>query len=74
MIKSEKVGTWVIFWDFNIVRRKEERYNSYFSASETFWFSRFIDQAGLYDIRLGGQRYTYLCQVDVKLSKLDRLI
>lgn len=38
-IKSTKIGTWIIFGDFNTVRKECERYNSCFNPSEAFWFN-----------------------------------
>ncbi|KAL4589627.1 hypothetical protein LXL04_002535 [Taraxacum kok-saghyz] len=73
-IKSQKAGTWIILGDFNTVRTREERYNSQFYSSTAFWFNRFIDRSGLIDIRMGGRRYTYFCQSDPKMSKLDRYL
>lgn len=73
-IKSNKGGTWIIFGDFNTVRKPEERYNSQFCPSSAFYFKQFINECGLRDISMGGHRYTYFCQSDLKLSKLDRFL
>ena len=63
-IKNQKAGTWIILGDFNTVRTREERYNSQFCSSSAFWFNRFIDKAGLIDIRMGGHRYMSHPQID----------
>ncbi|XP_023737696.1 uncharacterized protein LOC111885684 [Lactuca sativa] len=73
-IKGEMEGTWIIFDDFNTVRRREERLNSQFCPSSAFHFNRFISETGLHDLRMGGHRFTFLCQTDFKLSKLDRFL
>lgn len=73
-IKNEKPSTWVMFGDFNTVRRREERIKSQFCPSSAFHFNCFISEAGLHDIRMGGNRFTYLCQTNFKLSKLDRFL
>lgn len=71
-IRAMKKGIWVIFRDFNTVRRECERYNSQFDHSEAFWFNRFIDLENLHDLRMGGSGYTYCCRTDIKMSKLNR--
>lgn len=53
-IKATKGGTWVIFGDFNTVRKEGERFNSHFNRSEAFWFNRFIDKECLHEPRMGG--------------------
>ena len=53
-IKREKVGTWVVFGDFNTIRRADERYNSHFCPYSASHFNRFIAEAGLNDVRMGG--------------------
>ncbi|XP_023763810.1 uncharacterized protein LOC111912319 [Lactuca sativa] len=73
-IKRERQGTWILFGDFNTVRRREERLNSHFCASSAFYFNKFISDAGLHDIRLGGSKYTYCYNSLNKLSKLDRFL
>lgn len=73
-IKIEKPGTWIMFGDFNIIRRPEERYNSQFCSSFAFYFYGFIVEGGLHDIRMDGHRFTFFCQTEIKLSKLDRFL
>nr|KAJ0203968.1 hypothetical protein LSAT_V11C500292530 [Lactuca sativa] len=73
-IKRAKDGTWIVFGDFNTVRRREERHNSQFCPSSAFHFNRFINEAGLHDIQMGGNRFTLMCQSQMKLSKLDRFL
>lgn len=61
--KKERQGTWVLFGDFNTFKRLDERINSQFFHSSAFYFNRFISEAGLQDIRMGGgggeSRYTF---------------
>lgn len=73
-IKSTKAGTWIIFGDFNTVRKDCERFNSQFNPSKAFWFNRFIEKECLHEPRMGGHRFTYYSQTDVKMSKLDRFL
>ncbi|XP_023748838.1 uncharacterized protein LOC111897099 [Lactuca sativa] len=73
-IKNEKHGTWIIFGDFNVARRPKERINSQFCSSSSSAFNRFIAEAGLHDLRMGGHRFTLFCGDDLKLSKLDRYL
>ncbi|KAL4592668.1 hypothetical protein LXL04_005671 [Taraxacum kok-saghyz] len=67
-------GTWILLGDFNTLSDSNERFNSQFCSSSAYWFNRFIDMAGLHDIRMGGRRYTYYGSRDQKLSKLDRFL
>lgn len=70
----EKHGTWILLVDFNTVRHHDERTNSMFCLSFAFYFNRFIGDASLHDIRIGGHRFTYFCQSEPKLSNLDRFL
>ncbi|KAL7598934.1 hypothetical protein Lser_V15G26688 [Lactuca serriola] len=73
-IKMEKMGVWIVLGDFNTVRRQDERYNSQFYNSSAYWFNRFRGEAQLHEPRMGGHQYTYFCQTEVKMSKLDRFL
>ncbi|XP_052623650.1 uncharacterized protein LOC128128957 [Lactuca sativa] len=73
-LKQTKHATWIILGDFNEVRGLEERINSSFCKSSSNSFNNFIDQAELYDLKMGGNRFTYFRQWGAKLSKLDRIL
>lgn len=72
--KNSIPGIWVVFGDFNDVRRPEERLNSIFCPRSTSRFNSFIQTAGLHEFNMGGHRFTYFCQDGAKLSKLDRFL
>lgn len=67
-------GNWLLFGDFNVVRRKEEIFNSQFCEVSARDFNRFIHEAGVQDFNMGGERFTYMSRVDAKLSKIDRFL
>lgn len=73
-IIRSKPGKWVLFGDFNVVRRQEERLNSHFCPASASDFNNFIQAAALKDFSMGGHKYTYFCQDGAKLSKLDRFL
>lgn len=72
--KNSISGIWVVFGDFNDVRRPEERLNSTFCPRNATRFNNFIQMAGLQDFNMGGCRFTYFCHDGAKLSKLDRFL
>lgn len=65
---------WIIMGDFNVVRRKEERFNSIFCAKTTSDFNNFIHETVLIDMKMGGHQFTCLRNSDHKLSKFDRFM
>lgn len=69
--KQAKLGKWVVFGDFNVVRNKEERFNSQLCPSSAFAFNRFLHEAELKHFNKRGERFTYMSYVDAKLRKLD---
>ena len=73
-IKQEKTGNWLIFGDFNVVRRRDEQFRSQFCPYSASDFNEFIHDTGFCDFRMGGERFTYMSRVDAKLSKLDRFL
>ena len=73
-LMTSKPGNCVVFGDFNVVRKKEERFNSHFSHYTAAFFNNFIHDSGLIDLNMGGRRFTYLCDLGFKLSKLDRFL
>lgn len=73
-ILNSRSACWILFGDFNVVRRPEERINSIFCQSSAKYFNNFIEHAGLYEPKMGGFRFTYFQRAGVKLSKLDRFL
>ena len=73
-LMRSRPGNWIIFGDFNAVRRPEERINSVFCPYIASDFNKFINENGLLDINMGGRRLTYFSEVGCKLSKLDRFL
>ncbi|GKA08346.1 putative RNA-directed DNA polymerase [Tanacetum coccineum] len=67
-------ATWVVFGDFNVVRSQDERSGCYFDSSEAGVFNDFISRTGLFDLPLGGRRFTRFDKDGRKASKLDRFL
>lgn len=51
-----------------------EMMNSKFRCSSPSYFNLFISWAGLKELRLGGKRYTYMCNDSLKLKKIDHFL
>ncbi|KAJ0587120.1 putative Endonuclease/exonuclease/phosphatase superfamily [Helianthus annuus] len=68
-------GLWVILGDFNAVRCAEERKNSRFNYSSAWDFNNFIDDAGLHEYYMRGNKFTFIAgnNGDFRLSKIDRV-
>ncbi|GJV78097.1 RNA-directed DNA polymerase, eukaryota, reverse transcriptase zinc-binding domain protein [Tanacetum coccineum] len=73
MINNWK-GDVIIMGDFNEVRRNEERFGSVFNARGANIFNRFISNAGLEEVPLGGSYFTWCHKSATKMSKLDRFL
>ncbi|GJX57909.1 hypothetical protein Tco_0289299 [Tanacetum coccineum] len=58
------VGSWsgvsckILFGDFNIVRSQDERLGSFFDVIEANPFNDFIARVGVFDVPIGGKRFT----------------
>ncbi|GJW13718.1 RNA-directed DNA polymerase, eukaryota [Tanacetum coccineum] len=65
---------WIIFGDFNVVRCRDERSGCHFDSGEANEFNDFISRAGLFDLPLGGRRFTRFDKDGKKVSKLDRFL
>ncbi|KAJ9548105.1 hypothetical protein OSB04_020648 [Centaurea solstitialis] len=74
VITTHKEVAWVIFGDFNEVRRPEERKGTVFTYSGAKAFNEFIHNGGLSEIRSGGRNFTRYSKDGSKLSKLDRFL
>ena len=73
-LMTARPGNWVLFGDYNAVRRPDERMNSVFCPNTAKHFNKFITGAGLLDLNMGGRRFTYFNDVGCKHSKLDRFL
>ncbi|KAL4560863.1 hypothetical protein LXL04_033019 [Taraxacum kok-saghyz] len=73
-LMNSRTDTWIFFGDFNAVRRPDERFNSTFCLNIAVAFNIFITDAGLLDMNMGGRKFTYFCDDECKLSKLDRFL
>lgn len=60
--------------DFNVVRSKEERFNSSFCQVSSNCFNAFINNAHLFGFPMGGKRYTYMTGDGSKLIKIDKIL
>lgn len=73
-LKQSLNGIWVFLGDFNVVRAPCERLNSSFCQYTTNDFNRFISNTGLHEFNAGGRKYTFLRDVGLNFSKLDRFL
>ncbi|XP_071735856.1 uncharacterized protein [Rutidosis leptorrhynchoides] len=64
----------IIFGDFNEVRKASERMNCVFNQQWDTNFNNFINNFGLIDIPLGGKKFTRICIKRMKFSKIDRFL
>ncbi|GJR68405.1 RNA-directed DNA polymerase, eukaryota, reverse transcriptase zinc-binding domain protein [Tanacetum coccineum] len=67
-------GHHLIFGDFNVVRLASERFGTTFNHASANAFNRFIRDAQLWDVPLGGHMFTRFNKHGDKLSKLDRFL
>ncbi|GJV47498.1 RNA-directed DNA polymerase, eukaryota, reverse transcriptase zinc-binding domain protein [Tanacetum coccineum] len=67
-------GHHLIFGDFNVVRLASERFGTTFNHASAIAFNRFIRDAQLWDVPLGGHMFTRFNKHGDKLSKLDRFL
>nr|GFC21336.1 RNA-directed DNA polymerase, eukaryota [Tanacetum cinerariifolium] len=67
-------GEVIVMGEFNEVRFKNERFGSLFHAHGANAFNRFILQANLQEIPLGGCSFTWCHRSAKKMSKLDRFL
>ncbi|XP_023754373.1 uncharacterized protein LOC111902794 [Lactuca sativa] len=67
-------GGVVIMGDFNEVRDESKRMGSQFHPASARVFNQFIEDANLFDITLGGPRFTWNNKWGSKFSKLDRFL
>ncbi|XP_023766956.1 uncharacterized protein LOC111915534 [Lactuca sativa] len=74
LIKNSRIACWIVFGDFNVVRRQEERINSMFCQSSANYFNKFIELSGFHEPKMGGFRFTYFQKSRAKHTKLDRFL
>ncbi|GJS50333.1 cytochrome P450 [Tanacetum coccineum] len=67
-------ASWVVFGYFNVVRSQDERSGCYFDSGYARVFNDFISRTGLFDLPLGGRRFTRFDKDGRKASKLDRFL
>nr|GEV48263.1 RNA-directed DNA polymerase, eukaryota [Tanacetum cinerariifolium] len=75
---SSLLGRWdgeaIVMGDCNDVRCKEERLGSLFNSLSARVFNRFIESAGLVEVKLEGYSFTWSHPSAAKISKLDRFL
>ncbi|GKB20026.1 cytochrome P450 [Tanacetum coccineum] len=64
----------VVMGDFNEVRSPSERIGSIFNQIGASKFNKFIANASLVDLQIGGKRFTRINKFGSKLSKLDHIL
>lgn len=62
-IKQNWSRNWLLFGDFNVVRRKEESFSSQFCEASARDFNQFIHEAGIQDFNMGGEQFTYMSRL-----------
>ncbi|GJX58573.1 RNA-directed DNA polymerase, eukaryota [Tanacetum coccineum] len=67
-------GIAIVMGDFNEVREVGERFGSIFNEKQTEVFNCFINNLNLFDVPLGGFRFTWTNKWASKMSKLDRFL
>ncbi|GJX02447.1 putative RNA-directed DNA polymerase [Tanacetum coccineum] len=73
-LKNSKLGFWICFGDFNVVREESERKGTEFDPNTTYSFNKFIDDAELQEVVMGARNFTRINKKGTKLSKLDRFL
>ncbi|XP_071704285.1 uncharacterized protein [Rutidosis leptorrhynchoides] len=73
-IMQVDIEDWIICGDFNEVRKDSERQNCVFIENRAKMFNEFIDRSHLYEIPLGGMKFTRISDDGLKYSKLDRFL
>ncbi|GJV12046.1 RNA-directed DNA polymerase, eukaryota, reverse transcriptase zinc-binding domain protein [Tanacetum coccineum] len=68
--KSNHDGHYVIFGDLNEVRDESERYGTEFSRPAANVFKSFINDAGIFELALGGRNFTWMNKAGTEMSKL----
>nr|GEV11083.1 RNA-directed DNA polymerase, eukaryota [Tanacetum cinerariifolium] len=75
---SQLISNWgghaIVMGDFNEVRESEERSGFVFNERHDEIFHSFITNMNLFDIPLGGFRFTWIDKWASKMSKLDRFL
>ncbi|PWA59349.1 cytochrome P450 [Artemisia annua] len=64
----------IVMGDFNEVRSADERLGTVFCQRSASIFNEFISSTGLFDLPMGGMRYTRMNSLGSKLSKIDRIL
>ncbi|PWA52818.1 cytochrome P450 [Artemisia annua] len=64
----------LVMGDFNVVRSASERMGSNFCHRSASAFNEFISSSGLFDLPMGGMRFTRMNRFGSKLSKIDRIL
>ncbi|XP_071727949.1 uncharacterized protein [Rutidosis leptorrhynchoides] len=72
LFMASHLGNYIFMGDWNSVRCREDRCGSDYCPRDSQVFNDFIESNALYDIPLGGLRFTYRNKAGNKLIKLDR--
>ncbi|XP_071689313.1 uncharacterized protein [Rutidosis leptorrhynchoides] len=71
---QENFEEWILYGDFNEVRKSSGRKNCIFMEHRARMFNEFIDKVQLIEIPLGGMKFTRICDEGIKYSKLYRFL
>ncbi|GJW89314.1 cytochrome P450 [Tanacetum coccineum] len=73
-LKNAKLGFWICFGDFNVVREESDRKGTQFDPITTYSFNKFIDKTELQEVVMGARNFTRINKKWTKLSKLDMFL
>ncbi|GJR08496.1 RNA-directed DNA polymerase, eukaryota [Tanacetum coccineum] len=73
-LKNAKLGFWICFGDFNVVREESDRIGTQFDPITTYSFNKFIDEVELQEVVMGAINFTRINKKGTKLSKLGRFL
>ncbi|XP_071699238.1 uncharacterized protein [Rutidosis leptorrhynchoides] len=71
---SANSGNYLLFGDFNATRYAHDHLGTMFCSRVASDLNNFISDCELFDIPLGGRRYTRMNKTCTSMSKLDRLL
>lgn len=72
-LRHSRRGIWLVIGDFNEVCSKEDRFSKAVCVASMEEFNRFIRQAAIEELSLGGRRFTWMSSDGRSLSKIDRI-
>lgn len=72
ILNADSEVKWIVFGDFNEVRKADERKGTIFNFNNAKVFNEFIHLAGLIEVKYGGRRFSRYNKHGDKMSLIDR--